>query len=259
MKTFWDLTDRERAELDPDQVRYYENVELMSAGVLEPLRPDLEPVPNAPKPTRDVVVVRVGGYRLLDVGFTANESAREFLRQLETGQALVIGSEYVGGKSIPVIEKANDLRLVVESAFTAEEKAESSIAVRKASEVAERNRKLQEDYDASVLQRDAVLSKLRDELRRCQETGRRLGRIRATFAEYLDTAGDPSVALRFLVKAFGGNDVALAFAWRPALTVPEGWALREDASTGFPYLVELTAEAPAPAQAPAGDATDCIQ
>lgn len=219
MKTYWDLSERARAELTDEELRRFEGVELMNAGVLEPEKPRLEPVPEAPGPDDDVFVIKPDGYSELDVAFTSEEDARAFLKL----KPLRLGAEYFGGDgNLPVVHPMDEPVIAIKRVYTKAAMVANRETVKLAQQVRARNMQAEREYEKERAERDKAVEELRRDFFRCRTLAARVDRIAETYEAYVETAeGNRRVALGFLRKAFPEPEILQACAW-DRIELPSG-------------------------------------
>lgn len=210
MKTYWDLSEKERAELTAEQLTALEALELMEVGVLrcDPLVLLDEPV--MPKPDRRGFVLKGE-----DVVFDTIEVARASIE----GGAGRLQHKYLADDYRQPVRwlkpiSGHDERTVEEVAYYSEAsflEAQTSMAIAAAARKENDRRREQHQKDWTA-QSDA-LTRLRDDHRTCCLTGERMKRVLSTLAEYEQMAGSRDVAMSFLDKAFTAGDIEKAMQW----------------------------------------------
>lgn len=217
MKRYWDLTEKERAELTREQVEEFTRYELMERGVLavEPLL--LEPEPEVELPgkrvyyrpsTRDSRRYACDEWELC---FESPEQVEAFLALMP----IRIRSHWFGGTIVnaaqpwPADGGAFDVvHLAPEDAVQAAAKEYETLnAVRK------RNVEAREAHEKATRAQREALSEMWDDWHRCQAKHARFGRIINTWREYQELAGDDTTARRFLGKVFSDAEVEDAAEW----------------------------------------------
>lgn len=197
MKTYWDYSEKERAELTHEDVAKLIDFELMEKGVLKVAPLVLEGVTEPKLPTVEVFRVVIGTYDRVNVAFRRIEDAQTFIAM----QPIMIAHdwetqrEHMKSLDAPKIELVaavdehvianhkNELKRI--AAARAENERKSS-AHRKAMEAVEQASKGVWDDWYEVIDRK-----------------RQAERIAATRVEYLRmTDGNAELADAFLAKAF---------------------------------------------------------
>ncbi len=209
MKTYWDLSEQERADLAADDVQRYVDAELMLKGVLKVIPLALEPVPKVPEPTTKAFVVRFAGkYGRADSGvaFATLEAAQAFVAL----RPLTLGSEYLDSTSVQYTVAVGDAEIAEVPIFTEEAKNAVRNELKKAAAIAATNSKRTEEYGNAVREQEKALSGLWEDWTRCREENARLRAVADTFADYTRTAGDEATASKFLAKVYPAEIIAEA-------------------------------------------------
>lgn len=213
MKTYWDLTEKQRAALSRDEVTAFEALELMGAGVL-PLAPlvlDVEPVCDDP-PTKTVYRVRSNGHSF-DCAFATMEDAQAFLALNPVKcEHSYLASCYTQAVDYTVPLGKTEIvavDLTTEALFTMQRAdMEKRAAVKK------ENTKREREHKDSAEKRSKALEGMWDDYYRCQGLGRNHDRVVETFHEYTRlTGGDSALAGKFLLKVFGRTEILAADEW----------------------------------------------
>lgn len=212
-KSYWDLSEKERAELTHEAVTRFEAIELMTAGVLpvEPLVLDPEPETDEP-PTVTHYRVR-SGHTYLDCAFASMEEAKAFVAL----KPLRVASSYLNGDWNQTVHYTAPLEgveivaveLTTQSLFEIEKDGlEKRAAARK------ENRERMEQHDKAVKKRNEALAGMWSDWHRCRHLDADHRKVVATFAQYVQIAGgDRTVAARFLLKAFTSHEILDAALW----------------------------------------------
>lgn len=215
MKTYWSLTDKERAALAPEDLDRYRDIERMVAGVGEPVAPDGD-LAAAPQPA-DIgeTYFRVrhspSTYSTTDLGvaFRTREDAAAFLALTP----LAVASKYHASGTRDYVEP-------LAATIIAEQiPAEHEVAARYApldgvAEAKGAAKAAREQYEADLEAYGEATVKLDDDLARIREIVREAARVEARFLQYVDVAeGDEVVAAKFLRNAFDADTIEAAFDW----------------------------------------------
>jgi len=209
MKSYWDLTEKERAELT--DLSAYEKIELMEQGIIVPAEPEYEKVLEVDVPTHKVYRLTYNSrYNSLPIHFNDLIQAEEVAAALRGGMTLE--SDYNTGKSF--------VRTVEEISITTQDVCEECDINRSRSALAEakaaknRNKNLRAEYRKACEKQSETLSEMRDDWYKCQGTLRRMQKIRAVWEDYLETCGgDRDVALKFLRKAYDLEEIEQMRGW----------------------------------------------
>lgn len=201
MKTYWDLSERERAAMTSEDVQRYVDAELMLKGVLKVKPLELEPVPVVPDPDAKAFVVRFGskyGRQRVDAAFATLEAAQAFVAL----RPVRVDSDYLEGESVEYIAKISDPEIAEVPLFTEERKNAVKADLKKAAAIKASNARRQEEYAKAIREQDDALKGLWEDWARCREEEAKLRDVANTFADYKQTAGDDELAARFLAKVY---------------------------------------------------------
>lgn len=213
MKTYWDLTEAERAALTRDDVAKFIDAELMVAGVLKPAPLVLVDVPRLEIAKTTFYQVENLGHRYGSangVAFLCEGDARAFLalRPVEVGSDWQIGSEYrfskpLGDSKIVAIDLASEASIEAARATLKEINAANNENDQRRRAFEEQSRKIEQ-----------TLKGLWDDWHECVRKDVEMKRVAETFREYIEiTRGDHATASAFLRKAFPGEKIAEAEKW----------------------------------------------
>jgi hypothetical protein len=206
MKTYWDLSEKERAELSRDDVAKFIDAELMTKGVLSVPTLALVPVPETQAPT--TTLYQIGdSYSGIDLAFRTEQDARAFAigamrieRDWESDSSFVRPITETAVRTVPIAER--DAVMAIRPALKAAKVA------------AEENRKRREAHEAQQREVEKTLESMWADWNACIAKAERMSRIRETAAKYKALAeGDSGIAGRFLLKVFPANNVTEAEDW----------------------------------------------
>lgn len=214
MRTYWDLTEPERAALTVEQVEAFGKIELMQAGVVSPEPPVLLPVDPPAVEKFDLLCARVSGTRYghsdTNVAFTTPEAYRAFLAlnpvyvehdydaDAEVGTVLSVNEQVTKAQSIQVLPRG-----VAEI---------HRAALKRCKENAEANRKEEERAAKERKVADQTLEFLWNDYKAVRLRAAKAEQVREKFEEYVRLSdGDSVVAFRFLRKTYGDELVYLVF------------------------------------------------
>jgi hypothetical protein len=225
MRTYWGLSERDRAELSREDVERYADVELMTKGVLRVEAPKLEPVPQAPDTDLEVFTVTCRHFGSSDIYFATEEQARSFLALRPMRRA----NHYVNGSFIYYVEPDVEWGVTVERAVSKGladlRRAEFAAAI----ELKKRNDAAIDAHQKAITAQQEALSDMWRDWHRQQGKAHNLKRVVDTLESYTLTAGgDRSVAFRFLRKAFSDDVILEAVEWfefevpQPFMVSPHG-------------------------------------
>lgn len=201
MKTYWDLSDQERAVLTSEDVQRYLDAELMLKGVLKVKPLVLDPVPSVPEPSTRAFVVRFGGrYGRQDAGvaFSTLEAAKAFIEL----KPMSLGSDYLESTSVGYTVEVSDPEVAELPIFTEEAKNIVKAELKKAAAIKASNDRRREEHEKAVREQEKALEGLWEDWARCREEDAKLRAVADTFADYKRTAGDDGIASSFLAKVY---------------------------------------------------------
>ena len=214
MTTYWDLSERERAELSREDVERYVDAELMLKGVLRVKPPVLAAEPEVPQPTKRFFSVTVRGqYNSRDhvgVVFETLEQARAFVALAP----MCLESEWLEGSSVQFVSKAREPEIAEMAALTAEEKDAAKADLSQANAIHAANERAKSQYEENLRKQNDALKGLWSDWCECRDKRVNLQKIADTFDDYVRTVGgDVAIASKFLSKVFPKSDIEDAAAW----------------------------------------------
>lgn len=209
MKTYWDYTEKERADFTSNQIDDLLKFELMHKGVLKPEQPVLHEVEEIEVDKQTYFQVKFG-YRALDAVFETAEKAEEFLRlnpfncdydyKIGDGYRYAITPEDVSINPVQLC-RYRDIALI-------KSKLEAIAAAKEA------NRKATDKYNEDLKITTEACAGVWDDWHLCREKQQQFQQVINTFAEYQKLSdGNDAVARSFLVKAFPEATVCAAAEW----------------------------------------------
>ena len=205
MKTYWDLTRKQRAELSSEEYEHYVDVELMQKGRVRPIHPALKPVPEVS--TRTVGMYKVTLNYSADVLFSKLEDAETFLslNPMVCHSDWSTDSEYFGPLASGSIQPVD---IMTKAQFDTK-RAELSHAktIKRENEEA-----LLQYKDADSALSD-ILEYLVDDHQECLAEQRLVTKMRETKKRYLQLAGDEETADKFLREAYDNYDIEYFLEW----------------------------------------------
>jgi hypothetical protein len=214
---YWDLSERERANLTGEQVEKFLAYELMERGVLQVEQPKLEEVQPMVLPTRRVFMLTetnaYGGSTNLGIGFETIEQAEQAREVI----CLMRESPYNGTVHV---RRPRNLGIISEELPIEDVVMNAKAMLEENGRREKANAAARSEYSAACEAVAAATADVWGDWRRCQEAEGRRQKIRDTFAEYLRmTEGDEIMARNFLAKAFPLDEIAEAVPV-PAETLP---------------------------------------
>lgn len=218
-RTYWDLSEKERAALTSEDVERFAAAELMRLGVLQvgPLMKDAEPVIVEP-PKRIYFQITVGlevySRAAIDILFDDEDDARSFLDSYE---ARVLKSERLNDDWSQQIKVAVPLQrpeVTTVEAISADDFRDAKTALEKRAAVRAANDKREEEWTKEKAKEEEALKGMWTDWQRCRDLAVTHQRVADTLAGYVATAdGDRAVAFRFLRKVFTDPKIAEAATW----------------------------------------------
>ncbi len=224
MIRYWDKSERERAELQEEDVRAMLDVERMEKGLTKPRPPAMRTEPDCEPKT--VQFFRVG-YKS-DRYYGSREFFDSIFFTAEDAQAFInlgpraCSSDYQTGDVKYAVEP-EDLAIEAVNIATREEinSLKPRLIERKAAR--EENSKSQTVYDELCTKWDSGADDIWEDWHKQRRTTEKHQSVMDTWEEYKALAGDERTAATFLGKAFSALDIAAAFEWFE-ITPPEGYA-----------------------------------
>ncbi|QDV78033.1 hypothetical protein [Botrimarina mediterranea] len=213
MKTYWDHTEKERANLTREQVEKLCKFELMGEGVIvtmHPGEPPAKPEISEPKVTVHGVIFKGSSYHTLDVWFRTKEEAVAFAAL----KPVRVDSDYRLGDKYEAIDAYESQSFVEKEVFNVVDGDAFNAATKQYA--AEK-----ESYDRSL----AKWKEDNDSARKCCESlwddyaeqREKLSNAQSVLSrwnEYVESCdGDKEIAARFLRKAYTQSQIELANDW----------------------------------------------
>jgi hypothetical protein len=210
MNRYWDLSEKDRSELESADVEAMLAVELMEKGVKKVDPPKLLAVefPVIPKKTVWIIKRENYSWSQSDVAYETAEAAA-----LGIQGAIWIESAYIGGESSYSIDRTP---LKVESLQVAE--AADVCAAKSLTEKAAANKKANDaalkDFEAASKCVNEAVEGVWDDWHECRAKAHRYQQVIDTRAEYRAICeGDMVLADKFLLKAYSRDEANAATAW----------------------------------------------
>lgn len=210
MERYWDLSKKQRAALTREQVEAFADVELMERGVLKVPPLALEPVPDAPKPTTTVFLVKQGGYHTVEVAFETPEAAQAFVEL----KPLIRSTEWCGSAHVARTSPLGEHAVFAEQVYSDAEWKAHKAAIEQAARARGANENAERERDEALRKQQAELGDMFKDWSACREAERDHRRVVETFRDYERIAdGDRYVAARFLRKVFTIDQIRDAATW----------------------------------------------
>lgn len=244
MQTYWDLSEKQRAELTPEQVRAFVDVDLMQEGIINPKPPVLEEITELRLEKASFFAVKgLSQYEdpFPSVLFTTAEDAARFidLRPREKHNDWQTNTTYCkdpGTLVVYPVETAPEQQVVAARSQLVENRTKK-----------ERNEKLSAEYRKACDTAAKVVNAVWDDHRECQAKGEAGKRIVETFEEYKRMAGgNADLAVGFLRKTFKPEAVAEAFEWHGIIAPAGAEAQMPERPVGRPAVAAKTTANDAP-------------
>jgi hypothetical protein len=200
MKSYWDLSDKAKAQLTEAEVREYLDVELMVKGVKKVIAPVLKPI-------QAVEVKTETWFEVDGTYFNDAETAQKYLALNPKKSTYDYTAGYDYHYACPIEQKIEQVQL-----YNQQELLNLAIILKQNKQSKEENEKATHDYDKAIKAQNIVLDDVWTDYWRCRERAEELKRIVSTKAEYLKmTGGDEVIALEFLKKVYSETDIKEAF------------------------------------------------
>jgi hypothetical protein len=217
-RDYWDLSEKERANLTREQVEGFAAFELMRLGVLAVPPLVLETEPDVTLPERKPFFrpsthdPRYNSRDEWGVAFETQEQVRAFLalkpfrvrsHYIASDNLASAAPWPVDGGEFAVVELADEAQVLAKSE-----------AYRQLSGVRERNRKAREEHDKASRQKNEALKAMWEDWEEQRSQQSRLQRVIDTWQEYCRlTSGDEEIAVSFLDKVFDRKTQNEASKW----------------------------------------------
>lgn len=210
MSNYWDLTEAKRSLLSEDELDGFVDYALMAEGVVRP-RPPVATKTNPPRPeTCGIFRIKINGTygRAIEVGFTTLDQAQAFLDLCP----VTIETDYKSG-NVEFVKPLSGAEIVLAQVATAESIATLAEDLRRFK--AEESARLasQREYESAKEKADAVEGGLREDWQSLVKRRLYYETIADKLAEYVKLAGEKEIAMKFLGKAYGEEDIAAAAEW----------------------------------------------
>ena len=213
MKTYWDLTEKERAALDREGVERYIDAELMANGCLRAEPPKFEPVPDAPTMATERWYTIKVGYSATELAFRDAAHAQLIVDACQGGLTdQRVGRSY--DKSYLLVAPDVEIKIVPVDVVSRSDFEAVKEQLARIGEVNAVNKSRQDVYDQTVKAQNAVLDGLWKDWYACGQKAQECQEVKNTLAKYTVIAdGDETIARRFLSKAFDVVRIEEAEAW----------------------------------------------
>jgi hypothetical protein len=213
MKTYWDYSEKERANLTREQAERLCKFELMGEGVvvsLHPGEPPAKPVINEPKMTVHGVIFKSTSYHTLDVWFRSKEEAVAFAAM----NPVRVDSDYRLGEKYEYVDTYESQSFVEKEVFNVVNSDAFNAATKQyAAEKEAYDKQLKEwksDNDAANRCCESLWNDYSEQ--RCKLEAAK--GVLSRWNDYVESCdGDREIAARFLRKAYTESQIAVANDW----------------------------------------------
>jgi len=208
MSRYWDLTEKQRAELTQEQVQSYLTIELMERGVVMVDEPEYLPIEEVAGP--DLVVYRIAcGWRKSDFAYRTAEEAAIAIKN-----AVPISDHYVSGHTTHHVSEDTEIKIEPATIYSLDSFTRNKIMIDRNKSAETENQKMRQDYATAVKAQDEALNGLWDDWNECRGKDRVNKRIVETFNQYVQNCkGQVDIARTFLEKAYAPEQINEAFGW----------------------------------------------
>jgi hypothetical protein len=211
LKTYWDLEPKTRAELSESDVQRFIDAELMLKGVLKVEPPELEPEPELPEIAKSTWH-KVDGFDL--VFATAEEALRFSQLKPRTTDTRHVGDYWRSNKKVEYIKAPITPGEVVPVLLATEDEiTRHRSALDKLGAVEKANNEKREEHAKALRLTNEALKGLWDDWHARRAESARHRKVVDTYSSYVQTAGDHTVAAKFLQKVFSIEQIREASAW----------------------------------------------
>lgn len=211
VRTYWDLTEAERAALTRDDVAKFVDYELMQQGVVKPKPLALVDVPSVSLETKTFYEIDTYTTGFSLVAFRTAEDARQFIALCPVAieQDWQIGSDTKFATPLRENAKIASVELATRESVDA-----ARAALKEAAAAKTENDRRRREHEEQTKKVEHALKGLWDDWHACVAKNGTMRRIVETFEEYKTiTHGDLAIAARFLRKAFTIGLIREAEAW----------------------------------------------
>ena len=215
MITYWDLTEKERAELTREGVDRYVDAELMAKGCLRAEEMPYEPVPDLPPAQKTTFYEVKIGTTYHDTLVFDNIADAEALVALRPG---LRNKRYMGGTysehKVSVVLPNGEGVITAFEALTEAEYQQHKAAYDRHGAAHKVNEERKSAYADALKAQDEVVSGLWEDWSDCRLKADEHTKVRDTFHKYATiTDGDKGTARRFLEQAFSVEQIARTEEW----------------------------------------------
>ncbi len=211
MNRYWDLTEKQRAELTEEQVRSFLDVDLMEQGVAKVRPPTLHVVVEPEIPLKAYARIKSPGRynhdEIWDVAFADLNTAKAFLEL----KPLVVANDWETGKSS--VRPIAGASVFLEELASIEDVTAAVVILKANKAKREENAKAENVFREAMKKVDEATRGVWDDWHDCRAKAARAKRVAETREEYRRLAGTEELAETFLVKALGADLVEFEREW----------------------------------------------
>ncbi len=201
MNTYWDYSDKERANLTEDEVRSLLDVELMIKGIKKVVVPILKQIEGV-KLDHEI------WFRVDDIYFKTIEQAQTFinLEPYNTAYEYTCGYDYRYAKPLSKI-------ITQENLYSHQQLLNMKEILSENKQAQEENDRMTTKYEKDIAEQNRILDTVWEDWWRCKNRQAELQKILNTKSEYLKmTEGNEELAMSFLKKIYTEEDINEALA-----------------------------------------------
>jgi hypothetical protein len=219
VKSYWDLSEQQRAALTAAQVEDFIDIELMREGVIRVRDLVLDDEPPLPEPDVTVYQLQHTSWNTRDLCFETPEDAiascRDQIGQIDD-ERIGNGSDYAG-PSVRVLKPIPSEQLLAKEVklYSPSRVEQCRLELEKALTARKKNGERKAAHKEAVEKQRKALEGMWGDWHACRDKSDRLERVSATLAEYIGhTSGDREMAMTFLHKVFAAADIEAAIEWQ---------------------------------------------
>lgn len=208
MNRYWDLSEKQRAELSQEEVAAFLTVELMEKGVVKVEEPEYLPVEEIPGP--DLVVYRLkAGWRKSEIAYLSAEEAANASKN-----AVVLADHYASGNTTNHVSEDKEIEIEPQKVYSLDSFTRNKVMIDRNKAAEASNKQLRDDYATAIRAQDDAMNGLWDDWNECRGKDRVNKRVVETYNQYLKNCkGQADIAFVFLSKAYTVEQIREAFAW----------------------------------------------
>jgi len=213
MNRYWNLSERQQAELTGEQVKAFLDVELMEKGVVKIVPPQYdaeEEVSLATTPFYEIQ--RKGEYSVSGTGllFATADAAAAFIAL----SPLWGETRYEYGSDKRFAQPSRELGMVAVALPSESEVANHAVALKRNKAIEESNRKILAEYEKAIKTVNDATANVWDDWNDCRNKAVRCLKVKTTREEYLGLCDeDAAIAEAFLAKVFTKEQIDESNEW----------------------------------------------